>query len=187
MTSGSTASPTPQKKLSPEEMEKAMERLTRPPTRNAQLEPLPLKPVKPLTTGEIEESANRLCNGALEHKARTQEALLERIAPKRPSSVMSTEERDTSVQRLYYGTVRTNKEKLDKLQKKYLHKGVVAPKDSEKVQHSIQQLFYADQERTKSRREKLIDKYVTPTGPPRHTISKERLAAMLDRLGTAPS
>lgn len=177
---------TPSKKLSRDELEKAVERLSRAPTPSVVLEPIPQVINHPkLTAEQLAESAARMCNGAVEAKHQSVAALEQRfLVDKRPKSVMSYEERDASVARLYNGSVKAAETKLEALKKQYLHKGVVAPKDKTMVDHSIQHLFYEEKERNAQRRKSLHEKYVAPTGPKVKKIDPASVAKLVERLGT---
>mmetsp|Transcript_199 Transcript_199/g.780 ORF Transcript_199/g.780 Transcript_199/m.780 type:complete len:200 (-) Transcript_199:111-710(-) len=176
------------RKLTKEELEKAVERLSRPATPAREPEPLPLlKPHLKLSADEQEETAQRLCNGAVERKQHTIAQLEERfLTDSRPKSVMSSDERDASVQRLYYGAVRTNQAKLKELKDKLLHPRLPKTEDAKaKADHSVQSLYYEEQKRRAERESKLRERYVACTGPRRVKVSADRIAKMVERLGTA--
>jgi hypothetical protein len=174
------------KRLSKEELDKAVERLARPHTPAREPEPLPqLKPPVKLSKSDLMDSAVRLCNQAVEHKARSVAALEERLLmDPRPKSSLSHDELDASVQRLYVGAVRAAQQKHEALRSKLLF--IPPPKDADKakVDHSIQSLYYQQKERDAERRKKLLAKYVEPTGPKHGRISGEQISRMVERLGT---
>jgi hypothetical protein len=179
-----TATPTT-RRLTKEEMAKAVDRLSRPHTPAREPEPLPrLKPPLRMSVQEVGDSAQRLCNGAVEHKTRSVEALEHRyLVDTRPKSVLSFEERDASIQRLYYGAVRSASAKHEELRRKLLHPQLPRVQDKEKVDHSVQSLFYGQREREEKRRNELHERYVANTGHRHGRIDAATVDALVSRLG----
>ena len=185
-----TASPTLHaRKVTAEEISKAVERLSRAHTPNVQLEPLPLKEVPKLPPSKLEESATRLCNHTVEMKKKSMERLNEKfLVDKRPHTVMSTEETQNSVSRLFYTTIQTMEQKRAKLKSKYLAPGAPVVKDNAKVEHAVAHLYTEEKERAAARQATLFERYVKTTEPKMLKVTSEaQIKAIVDRLGAVKS
>lgn len=191
MTASPNAAPTPPRATSPsgsrkytnEEISKAIERLSRPHTPAATLDPLPLRDIRPLTPAQIQSSAERLCNHSVNMKQKTMDVLNRKfLVDPRPHKVLSKEDTEASVSRLFYSTIQTMEQKREKLRKRFLHPGAKVIKDNEKVQHAVAHLFTEEQARAKERQKKLSEKYIKSTEPKMLKVTQTEIGSIVERL-----
>jgi hypothetical protein len=175
----------PSRRMTPEQIDAAVERLSRAKTPSTTLPPL--IPPHIVSSGELEHSVQRLYNQSVTDLQNKQHALEKKfLVDKRPHKQMSLEDTADSVNRLYTASVKSKTDKIAALRKKFLinYEKPHDEKAAEKCAHSVQHLFIEEKQRSEERKKELLNKYVVPTGPKVAKRSQSEIAAAVARLTT---
>eukprot|EP00754_Rhynchopus_humris_P034439 Rhum_TRINITY_DN15768_c0_g1::Rhum_TRINITY_DN15768_c0_g1_i1::g.162049::m.162049 len=106
------------KKMTQEALDKSCKRLAVAPPRLQETEPL-VKPVK-LNKSELDKSAERLCNGAVEHKRVVLQNLEAKTLTPQDRQVLDSETMINSVQRVYTQAMQHKKDVAERIRTKHM-------------------------------------------------------------------
>lgn len=173
------------KRLTEEELEKHIARLTAPPRPVEVRDPFPVCPTVHLSQAEVDKMTERLYTESLQQREANRNELEKRLhqETKNPhDGSLTTGELQGSVDRLYAQSVERKKESLAQAKQRYDQ----PPKDVKKVplNEFVQHMYYDRREAKKKTEEKLYQKYIVSTELHCGKISPGQLAESANRLST---
>lgn len=174
-----------QKRLTQEELDKQIARLTAPPRPVEIRDPFPVCPTVVLSQGEVDKMTERLYSQALERKKANEQELQARFGPdaqRARRKSLTTDEMQHSVDRLYSESLEKKKRSLEETKQRY----EVKRKEDKKVPLDVlvQDVYYKRLEAQRKTEEELYQKYIVTTEIRSARIPKSRIAESADRLST---
>ncbi|KAK7199834.1 hypothetical protein NESM_000030800 [Novymonas esmeraldas] len=181
-----------EKRLTPEELEKQIDRLTLP-RRPAELrDPFEVCPTKRISAEELAKVTDRLYTQSLLHRQeRLAAAEHAAYGPQaagggRVAAALSPDDQEQSVKRLYVDSLERRQATMEELRRQHQHQ---RPTGGEKVPLNtfVQHMYYDRLEAKKKTEKRLYDTYLAPTEINTGTISRAQADEASSRLCTTKS
>lgn len=174
-----------ERKLTREEQEKQVQRLTyikeKPPVRD----PFPICPSIQASKSDVERVVDRLYTQSLLRKENKQKELNEKFYSNPKATKLSGDELQNSVERQYEQEMKKRNHKREEM----LNKTEIRRKEVRKIPVSefVQRMYFDRIEKKKKTEKELYDKYILPTEIQQVRLSKKRLEEASSRLCTKDS
>nr|CCC93714.1 conserved hypothetical protein [Trypanosoma congolense IL3000] len=170
-------------RLTVEQLEKQVERLTRQPEHRTLPDPFPVCPTIKVTKEELEKVTNRVFYQCNEKRAAALRAAEDKVEKERTVStiVMKPSEVDDIVKRVYYmGMERVQAGRKQAEERLLFKPNKVLPVVP--LRKFVEDMYFRGIEREKKKEEKLYEKYILPTEIVGGKISKSRAVESANRL-----
>lgn len=172
-----------EKKLTDEELEKQIQRLTYVKPPEPIRDPFPLCQTKTFSQADCDKCTERLFYSSLKRKEATQKELEDRVYERPAAKKLSGDEIQASVDRQYSDELERRKINMEELRKKYLFHSRTKYKEMP-LNEIVQRMYDERIEKKKATEQKLYEKYIVPTEPKQARISRRRIQEASVRLST---
>ncbi|KAG5489999.1 hypothetical protein JKF63_00118 [Porcisia hertigi] len=182
----------PEKRLTPEELERHVERLTMPRRELEIHDPFEVCPTKRISAEALVKMTDRLYTQSLQHKqerlAAADQAAYGAFTQSagRGAAALTPEDQEQSVKRLYNETLERKQANMEQLRQQHLFHSTTEGKKVA-LKTFVQHMYYDRLEAKKKTEKRLYDTYLAPTEINTGTISRAQADEASNRLCTSKS
>ncbi|CAJ1012604.1 hypothetical protein Q4I28_007917 [Leishmania naiffi] len=178
-----------EKRLTPEELDRQVERLTAPRRAVELRDPFEVCPTKRISAEALSKMTDRLYTQSLQHKQELL-AAAEQVAygmhtrgTALSGSPLTPEDQEQSVKRMFHDTLERKRRNMEQLQRQYRYHSP-AEKTKVPLKTFVQHMYYDRLEAEKKTEKYLYDTYLAPTAIHTGTISRVQADEASNRLCT---
>lgn len=168
-------------KLSKEEQEKQVERLTFPKQETPIRDPFPVCPSKQVSQSDMDKTVERLYKVSLEKKEGEKEQLTEKYYAKPPAAKLSGDDMQSSIDRQYSEEMERRKQRMEESKQRWQFHSNAKTKVVSNSEF-VQRMYHDRIEQKKATEKKLYERYIVPTEIPQKNISRQRIEDASNRL-----
>lgn len=168
-------------KLTKEEQEKQVERLTYPKQETPIRDPFPVCPSKQVSQSDMDKTVERLYKVSIEKKEGEKEQLTEKYYAKPPAAKLSGDDMQSSIDRQYSEEIERRKQRMEESKQRWQFHSKAQTKVVSNSEF-VQRMYHDRIEQKKATEKKLYDRYIVPTEIHQKAVSRQRIEEASNRL-----